>query len=428
MSITNGIAISSAVEVVFTMAAALTLLPAVLSLLGRRVNSLRVPGRHPAGSTRISPRLDAWLRLVQRRRWLLGAGMIIVLVVLTLPVLSLRLGSPDASADPSDTTTHKAYDLIAAGFGPGANGPLQLAATLPTPSDPAAVQHLTDAIKADPAVGSVSPPRTSPTGTAVAFQVYPITSPQSAATSDLVHRLRGTVIPHATAGTGLTVHVGGPTATFIDLASLLGSRLVPFIAVVITIGFVVLLIVFRSLAIPLTAAVMNLLSIGAALGVVTAVFQYGWTGLSTGPIHFALPVMMFAIVFGLSTDYQVFLLTRVQEEWHTHHDSTRAVHHGMGRVSGIITSAAVIMIAVFGSFMLSGQRFLGEIGVGLAVAVALDAFLVRFILVPAIMYILGDRNWRLPRRLRWLPRMHIEPEEPAEAPPSTSRLTHEPLR
>jgi RND superfamily putative drug exporter len=167
-----------------------------------------------------------------------------------------------------------------------------------------------DTIKSDPAVGSVSPPRTNPTGTAAVLQVYPITSPQSAATSDLVHRLRDTIIPRATAGTGITVHVGGPTATFIDLASLLGSRLVPFIAVVVAIGFVVLLILFRSLAIPLTAAVMNLLSIGAALGVVIAVFQYGWTGLSTGPIHFALPVMMFAIVFGLSTDYQVFLLTR----------------------------------------------------------------------------------------------------------------------
>ena len=422
VSITNGIAVFAAVEVAFTMAAALTVLPAVLSLLGRRVNSLRVPGRHPAGSVTISPRLGAWTNLVWRRRWPFAVGVLIVLAVLTLPLLTMRLGSSDAGADPPGSTTHKAYTLISDGFGPGANGPLLLAVTLPAPSGTADVRHLVAAIESDPGVGSVSPPRTNPTGTAAVLQVYPITSPQSAATSDLVHRLRDTIIPRATAGTGIAVHVGGPTATFIDLASLLGSRLVPFVAVVVAIGFVVLLIVFRSLVIPLTAAVMNLLSIGAALGVVIAVFQYGWTGLASGPIQFALPVMMFAIVFGLSTDYQVFLLTRVQEEWHTHHDNTRAVHDGMGRVSGIITGAALIMIAVFGSFVLSGQRFLQEIGVGLAVAVALDAFLIRFIAVPAIMYILGDRNWRLPRWLGRLPRIHIEPEQPTETPPAASPI------
>jgi RND superfamily putative drug exporter len=413
VSITDAIAVAAAVEVAFTMAAALTLLPAVLSLLGRRVNSLRVPGRHPAGSAPISPRLSAWAKTLRRGRWPLGIGTIIALAVLSLPVLTLRLGSSDAGADRPGTTTHKAYTLIADGFGAGANGPLLLAATLPAPADLGTIQRLVSVIKTDPGVGSVSPPRTNPAGTAAVLRVYPVTSPQSAATGDLVHRLRDTIIPRATAGSGVVVHVGGPTATFIDLSALLGGRLLPFIAVVVAIGFVVLLIVFRSLAIPLTAAVLNLLSIGAALGVVVAVFQHGWTGLSTGPIHFALPVMMFAIVFGLSTDYQVFLLTRVQEEWHTHHDNDRAVHDGMGRVSGIITSAAVIMIAVFGSFVLSGQRFLSEIGVGLAVAVALDAFLIRFILVPAIMYILGDRNWRLPHWLRRLPRVPIEPEEPA---------------
>jgi RND superfamily putative drug exporter len=347
--------------------------------------------------------------------------MIILLGVLTLPLLTLRLGSSDAGADPPDTTTHKAYILLADGFGPGANGPLLLAVTMRAPSETAVLQRLANTIGSDPAVGSVSPPHINPASTAAVVQVYPRTSPQSATTSDLVHRLRDTIIPRATAGTDLTVHVGGPTATFIDLSSLLGSRLVPFIAVVVTIGFVVLLILFRSVAIPLTAAVMNLLSIGAALGIVIAVFQYGWTGLSTGPVQFALPVMMFAIVFGLSTDYQVFLLTRIQEEWHTRHDNTLAVRDGMGRVSGIITGAALIMIAVFGSFVLGGQRFLQEIGVGLAVAVALDAFLIRFILVPAIMYILGNWNWRMPRWLTWLPRVHIEPEEPAE-PPATNPI------
>jgi putative drug exporter of the RND superfamily len=245
------------------------------------------------------------------------------------------------------------------------------------------------------------------------LQVTPTSAPQSAATSDLVSRLRDTVIPRATAGTGVAVYVGGPTASFIDLSSLLGSQLLPFIAVVLAIGFMLLLILFRSLAIPLTATVMNLLTIGAALGVVTAVFQHGWTGLPAGPVDFAVPVMTFAIVFGLSTDYQVFLLSRIQEEWHGQRDNDRAVHDGMSRASGVITGAAIIMIAVFGSFILGGQLLLEQFGVAFAVAVALDAFLVRFILVPAVMYILGDRNWQSPRWLGWLPRLHVEYREPA---------------
>jgi RND superfamily putative drug exporter len=415
VSITNGIAVGAAIEVFFTMAAALTLLPAVLSLLGRRVNSLRVPGRHPAGSTTISARLGAWASLVRLRRWVAAPAVFALLLMLAIPVLSLRQGNPDAGSDPAGTTTRQAYDLLADGFGPGFNGPLELVATLPAPSDTTVIAHLADIIKSQPGVASVSPPRTNPTDTATVVQVIPTTSPQAAATSDLVHRLRDTIIPRATAGSGVTVHVGGPTANFIDLSALLGSRLLPFIAVVLAIGFVLLLILFRSLVIPLTAAVMNLLSIGAALGVVVAVFEKGWTGLPSGPVDFTVPVMMFAIVFGLSTDYQVFLLTRVQEEWHTHHDNARAVHDGMGRVSGVITGAAIIMIAVFGSFALGGQLLLQQIGIGFAVAVALDAFLIRFILVPAVMYILGEKNWQLPRWLSWLPQMHIEPEEPAEA-------------
>jgi RND superfamily putative drug exporter len=419
LSITNGIAVGAAVEVAFTMTAALTLLPAVLSLLGPRINSLRVPGRHPAGSTTISARLSSWATLVRRARWALAAAVIIVLAVLALPLLSLRLGSSDASTDPPGTTTHQAYQLLADGFGPGFTGPLQLAATLPAPSDTAVLTHLASTVRSGPGVASVSPPQVNPAGTAAVLQVYPTTSPQEAATSELVRRLRDTIIPRATAGTGVTVYVGGPTATFIDLGALLGSRLLPFIAVVLAIGFVLLLIVFRSVAIPLTAAPMNLLSIGAALGVVAAVFQHGWTGLQAGPVDFPVPVMTFAIVFGLSTDYQVFLLSRIQEEWHTHHDNARAVHDGISRVSGIITGAAIIMIAVFSSFVLGGLRVLQEFGTGFAVAVALDAFLIRFVLVPALMYILGDRNWQLPAWLAWLPRVHIEPAETPEAPPAT---------
>jgi putative drug exporter of the RND superfamily len=419
VSITSAIAVGAAVEVAFTMAAALTLLPAVLSLLGPRVNSVRVPGRHPAGSATTSGRLSSWATLVQRARWAVAPAVIVVLAVLALPLLSLRLGESDASADPPGTTTYQAYQLLADGFGPGFTGPLVLAAELPERSDAAVVARLASTVRTEPGVASAGPPQISRAGTAAVLQVYPATSPQSAATSELVRRLRDTIIPRATAGTGVTVYVGGPTATFIDLGALLGSRLLPFIAVVLAIGFVLLLIVFRSLAVPLAAAVLNLLSIGAALGVVVAVFQYGWTGLAPGPVNFAVPTMTFAIVFGLSTDYQVFLISRIKEEWNTHHDNTRAVHDGISRVSGIITGAAIIMIAVFGSFVLGGLQLLQEFGVGFAVAVALDAFLIRFALVPALMYILGDRNWQLPAWLGWLPRVHMESAEIPGAPPTT---------
>ena len=423
VSITTGIAVGAAVEVAFTMAAALTLLPAVLSLLGPRVNSLRVPGRHPAGAAG-SARLSAWATWVRRTRWATAAAVIIVLAVLAIPLLSMRLGQSDASADPPGSTTRQAYQMLSDGFGPGFTGPLTVAATLPAPPDTAILGHLASSLRADPGVASVTPPQVGPAGTAAVLQVYPATSPQSAATSDLVSRLRGTIIPRATAGTRVTAYVGGPTATYIDLSNLLGSRLLPFIAVVLVTGIAALLIVFRSVAIPLTAAVLNLLSIGAALGVVVAVFQYGWTGLPAGPVDFAMPVMMFAIVFGLSTDYQVFLLSRIQEEWQARHDNARAVHDGMTRVSGVITGAAVIMIAVFASFVPGGQRLLQEIGTGFAVAVALDAFLIRFALVPALMYILGDWNWRLPAWLNWLPRLHVESAgTAAQVPPPAPRGT-----
>jgi putative drug exporter of the RND superfamily len=335
VTITDGIAVTAAVEVAFTMVASITLLPAVLSLLGHRINRLRVRGQRPA-----SNRLAAWTRLVRRRRWLFAGAVTGLLLALAAPVVTMRLGSSDAGTDPAGTTTRKAYDLLADGFGPGVNGPLLLAINMPTP---AALQELANAVRADPGVSSVSPPRVNPAGTAAVMQVYPRASPQSAQTSDLVHRLRDSAIPHAT---GLTVHVGGPTATFIDLSSLLAGRLLPFVAVVVAIGFVVLLALFRSVVVPLTAAVLNLLSIGAALGVVVLVFQSG-----SAPVQFALPVMMFAIVFGLSTDYQVFLLTNMHHEWNEHHDNDRAVSTGMTRVSGIITGAAIIMIAVFGFFV-----------------------------------------------------------------------------
>jgi RND superfamily putative drug exporter len=423
VSITTGIAVGAAVEVAFTVAAALTLLPAVLSLLGSRVNSLRVPGRQLRGTSGAG-RLSAWATLVRKTRWATAAAVIVVLGVLALPLLSMQLGQPDASADPPGSTTSQAYQMLSDGFGPGFTGPLVIAATVPAPSRGAVLDTLAAAIRSSPGVASVTRPQVIPAGTAAVLQVYPATSPQSAATSDLVGQLRGTVIPRVTAGTGVTAYVGGPTATYIDIATVLSGRLFPFIAVVLVIGIAALLLVFRSMAIPLTAAAANLLSIGAALGVVVAVFQFGWTGLPPGPVDFAIPVMTFAIVFGLSTDYQVFLLSRIQEEWHAHLNNARAVHDGMTQVSGVITGAAVIMIAVFASFIVGGLRLLQEIGTGFAVAVALDAFLIRFALVPALMYILGDWNWRLPAWLNWLPRLHVEATgTETQGPPPGPRST-----
>ncbi len=424
VSITNGIAVSAAIEVAFTMLAALTLLPAVLSLLGGRVNRLRVPGRHPASlAVAGSGRLSAWATLVQRRRRVLTVAVVAVLLVLALPLLSLHLGEPDASADPPSSTTHQAYELLTQGFGPGFTGPLLLAAELPNPADIAVVKHLVAIARAEPGVASVTPVQVNPARTAAVVQVYPTTSPQATPTSQLVHRLRDTTIPAAVTGTGVTVYVGGPTATYIDLADLLASRLLPFLTVVLAIGFLLLLLVFRSLAIPITAVVLNLLCIGAALGIVVGVFQHGWTGLSAGPVNFAVPTMTFAIVFGLSTDYQVFLLSRIKEEWDDHHDNTRAVHDGITQASSIITSAAIIMIAIFGSFTVGGQLLLQQFGVGFAVAVALDAFFIRFALVPAVMYLLGDRNWQLPSWLRWLPKLHAEPAENLETSPMVGETT-----
>lgn len=414
VNITTGIAIGSAVEVAFTVAAALTLLPAVLSLLGHRVNNLRVPGRRLGGGAG-SPRLRVWAAWVRRTRWAVAVVATGVLAALTLPLVSLQLGQTDASASASDSTTHRAYEMLADGFGPGFTGPLTIAATLPDRSGSTVLDRLAEEFDSDPGVASMTTPRLSPDGATAVFQVYPATSPQDPDTGDLVSRARDTIIPRAVEGTGVDAYVGGPTATFIDLSTLLGSRLLLFVVLVVAIGLVALLLVFRSVAIPITAAILNLLSIGAALGVVVAVFQFGWTGLPTGPIDFALPVMMVAIVFGLSTDYQVFLLSSIQEEWLAHRDNARAVREGMIRVSGVITGAALIMIAVFGSFVPGGQRLLQEIGTGFAVAVALDAFLIRFALVPALMYILGDWNWRLPSWLGWLPHVHVESGRPDEA-------------
>ncbi|MGQ0774717.1 MAG: MMPL family transporter, partial [Pseudonocardiales bacterium] len=419
----QGMAIASALAVLLTMLASLTLLPSVLSLVGRRVNRLRLPGRHPERNATLSARWSRWAQFVQHRPWpvlLISAGLLVLLII---PAFSLRLGASDAGNNPTSTTNRQAYDLLAAGFGAGFNGPLVLVAQLPQPGDTTVIDDLSDVIRTDPEVAQVSPPRLNPTGDTAVIQIFPRSSPQDEATTDLVHRLRDDLIPDHTANSA--VHVGGITATFIDLGTTLTDRLPWFIGGVVALSLVLLMVVFRSIVVPLQSALMNLLSIGAAFGVLVAVFQWGWgadlLGVTrTGPIESFVPVIMFAILFGLSMDYQVFLLSRVHEEWLRTGDNAHSVRIGLSATGGVITAAAAVMIVVFGSFVFGGQRVTQEFGIGLAAAVLLDAVVIRSALVPAVMQLLGRANWYLPASLHWLPRLHLEPT-PAQEPVSGNR-------
>jgi RND superfamily putative drug exporter len=414
----QGMAVGTSVGVLFTMIAALTLLPAVLGALGHRVNKLRVPGRHPERAPAVSPFWDRWAQMVQRRPWttfLLSGGLLVLLLV---PAFSLRLGSSDAGNDPEDSTTRQAYDLLADGFGPGFNGPLLVVAELPDAGGIADVKALAADVGDDPGVAGVTPVTPNPDGDIATFQAYPSSAPQDEATSDLVHHLRDDLIPDSTRGTGLDVHVGGSTATFIDLGELITERLPLFIGGVIALSLLLLMAVFRSILIPLKAAAMNVLAIAAGFGVLVAVFQWGWLGdlfgvTRVGPVESFLPVIVFAILFGLSMDYEVFLLSRVREEWVHTGDNSRSVRAGLGATGGVITAAALIMITVFGSFILGGERITQELGLGMASVVLLDAVVVRMALVPSVMELMGRFNWYLPRWLdRLLPRVNIEGSVP----------------
>ena len=354
---------------------------------------------------------------MQRHPVPLAAGALVVMLALAIPTLSLRLGSSDAGQDPASSTTRKAYDLLATAFGPGFNGPLQLVAKTPDgKADLAPLQQLSEQVGKDPGVASVTPPVPGPKGDVALIQVTPKTAPQAEATSELITRLRSDTVPAAVKGTQLSVYVGGLTAIFDDFSSVLTDKLPLFIVVIVALGCLLLLIAFRSLLVPAVAAVMNLLAAGAAFGVVTLIFQHGFLagplGVGEGPIEAFLPVMLLAILFGLSMDYQVFLVSRMHEEWMVTHDNRRAVTVGQASTGRVITAAATIMVLVFFSFLLLGQRVIAEFGIGLGVAVFLDAFLLRTILVPAVMHLLGDANWRLPRWLdRTLPRVAVEATE-----------------
>ena len=429
VSILNGVGVAAAIGVVLVLAASLTLLPALLSFTGRRIGE--VGGGGPGGLGRRLRRgggaarpasgpgfWERWIAAIQRRPAAAAIIAASLMLALAAPALGLRLGASDAGNDPAKNTTRQAYDLIAKGFGPGFNGPLQVAVALRTPHDGAALASVSQALRSTPGVASVAAPRLNAAGDTAAVVVFPSSSPQSVQTSNLVTRIRSTVLPPLERATGAAVYVGGATAAQADFSHVLASKLPLFIAVVIALSALLLLVVFRSLLIPVQAAAMNLLSIGASLGLVQLVFQRGWLGglfgVQPGPIEAFIPVLAFAIVFGLSMDYEVFLVSRVHEEWQAREDAGAAVREGLAKTGRVITAAAAVMVAVFGAFAISGSRVLEMFGLGLASAVFLDAVVVRMVLLPAVLELLGRRTWAFPRWLdRRLPRVAIEGGTPA---------------
>jgi putative drug exporter of the RND superfamily len=419
VSFLNGLAVASAIAVFFTMLAALTALPALLSRIGRRISRGRVARSQRGLSGEDGNGFWArWARLIRRHPWPAALTGLAIMLVIAVPALSLRMALSDAGNDPAGTTTRKAYDLLAEGFGRGFNGPLEVVAQLPRANDQTARGRVDAVLSHTPGIVAVAPAVTSPSGRIAVYQAFPRTAPQAAATSDLVTRLRDTVLPPVAHSTGATLLVGGPTAGSIDFTSVLSNKLPVFIAIVVGLAALLLLVVFRSLVIPVQAAVMNLLSIGAALGLTVAVFQNGWftgvIGVDKGPIDSWVPVMLFAIVFGLSMDYEVFLVSRIHEEWTKRRDPSHAVVQGLATTGRVITAAATIMICVFLAFVLLPERPVKIFGLSLATAVFLDAFVVRSLLLPAVLLLLGRRTWWLPGWLdRRLPQVPMEPREAA---------------
>jgi RND superfamily putative drug exporter len=458
----QGLAVAASAVVFVTVLASLTLLPALLGFAGDRVEVTRRRGLIAAGLVALGlvgfglsispllvgfplaaivlivglafkpavlhhevPRKDPkplhetmayrWSRIVQRRPWTVAILSTVALLILAAPLLGLRLGFGDESNYDESTSTRKAYDLMVDGFGAGFNGPLLLVAEVGDDVDPASFDAVTKAVAATENVVLVAPPQTNDPEdpTAVQWIVIPKTGPQAEETTQLVSALRTEVLPKAEAGAGIEVLVTGNTAISIDFADLLAGRLPYFFAAVLILSFLLLMAVFRSLLVPLKAVIMNLLSIGAAYGIIVALFQWGWlgdvTGVEPAPIEPWMPMMLFAIVFGLSMDYEVFLLSRIREEWHRTGDSRRSVADGLAATAKVITAAAAIMVFVFGAFILESDRTAKLMGTGLAMAIFLDATVVRMLLVPATMELLGDRNWWLPRWLdRILPNVDVE--------------------
>jgi len=463
----NGIAVSAAITVFMVMVGALLLLPAVLSLLGtwafvgrmawisdaeaipqRRLNGVpHVIGRGfrylgwllylpvtlvglgyrwlvHRGKTPDPHRPSAFARYgnwLQRRPWLMGSFALAVMLIIAIPMLSLRLGFSDDGGTASGTPTRIAYDLTAEGFGPGVNGPFYIAVELPEAGDQQAVTDLTEALSSDPGVALAAAPPVADDATVVPIQLYPTTAPQDEATTDLLFHVRDDIIPSVTADTGANAYVGGFQAVTVDFTKVLVDALPWFLLIVVGLGFLALVVLFRSILVPATGALSSLLSLAAAMGITVAVFQWGWFGeqidlQATGPIFPFLPIMVFAILFGLSCDYQVFLVSRMHEEWMHEADNRKAVRRGLAGSGRVVAIAAAIMTSVFGAFVLGNDPIIKLFGVALSTAVLLDAFIVRLILIPSLMSIFGTANWWLPEWLnKVLPHFSVESPEDIEA-------------
>ena len=414
-------ATAAAIVVLVAVVAAVTLLPAFLGFAGNAIDKLSVHRRRKTEEELESKETmwSRWGHEVERNPWRYFVGAAMVLVVLAIPLFSMKLGFPDDGTAPTSETRRLAYDLLSEGFGPGFNGPLLLAVEIDDPAALPELDQLTSAIASTEGVAAVTPPQPNEAGDAAIIQVIPTTSPQDQATTELVRRLRADTIPSATSD-GAVVHVGGGTATFIDLSDRITNALPWFIGAVVLLSFLLLMVVFRSILVPLKAAVLNLLSIGAAYGVVVVIFQWGWGRSLLGidqliPIVSFVPMMMFAVLFGLSMDYEVFLLSRIREEYLKTGKNVESVVSGISTTARVITSAALIMIAVVLSFVTQPDPVGKMFGIGLAVAVFIDATIVRIVLVPATMVLLGDANWWLPGWLdRILPKMNLESIEAPE--------------
>ncbi len=416
-----GVSIGTAITVALTMVASLTLIPALLGFMGVKVLGRRRVAQlehHGPNDDHVTGRWLSWAKWVEVHRFVSAGVAVIVIAIIALPFFSMRLGFSDAGNDQHKQTTYKSYVLLEKGFGAGFNGPLQVAAELRRPGSAADLQPLRESLR-QPGVAVVSPAVLSPLNrTTALFEVTPSTRPDAVATSDLVKHLRRDVVPKAIAGTDVAAaYIGGATAAQIDFSHVVATKLPIFVAVVVVVASLLLMIAFRSFVIPLTASIMNILAAGATFGVVVFVFQKGHFGSiftigRAGPVDAFMPVMLFAILFGLSMDYQVFLVSRMHEEWIHTGDNARSVTVGQAETGGVITAAASIMIVVFLSFVFGGFRVIAEFGLGLSAAVMIDAFILRTVLVPSLMHALGNTNWYIPRWLdRMLPHLSIEPPD-----------------
>ncbi len=426
----TGAALATIAAVLVVMAAAVTLLPAMLGFVGTKINALKMPGRHleVAASSSVWER---WSRVVQRHAVISVAVSVGLLIALAAPFTGVRFGFPDAGSDPQNSSTRRAYDMVSDAFGVGANGPLLLAAELPSRGDVATVNELAAELRTTSGVAAVLPPQVNAAGDTALLTVLPTTSPQDPATERLLERLRADVVPDVVNGTGTTVYVGGLAAATVDITDNIASRLPALIGGVVGLSFLLLVVTFRSLAVAVKAAAVNLLSIGAAYGVVALVLEGGWAGQLVGieaetPLPAFIPVLMFAILFGLSMDYEVFLLSRMREGWLRTRNNSASVASGLAITARVITAAAAIMVAVFAAFVPSDVIHLKVIGIGMATAILVDATIVRMLLVPAVMQLMGNANWWLPAAMdRRLPHLHVEgrperylPDPAAEAIPA----------